>query len=277
MSHDDTTSPLLGTITMGETIAEATKTEPVIEQARSQEPSPANEEKTSDDSQKTDETTPKPFVSGSKKARESGERQKKLAKTLLESAKQNDAALQALKAAVSSDPTLEKYLKMNFSRDFARLMNQEFEEEPLFDADAARLQAKAELLTEQLKLQKEDQVEDYAERLGFNVEEAEQLKDLALSLEGRSIGGIKLDMDQAIKKAALAIREDKAKAGLINIQGGSPQMINSGLIQKDIELDALASLGRRLSGRDPEQIKQNLKIVQDNFKDGVLTIPLNLK
>ena len=277
MSHDDTTSPLLGTITMGETIAEATKTEPVIEQAREQSPSPANEEKTSDDSQKTDETTPKPFVSGSKKARESGERQKKLAKTLLESAKQNDAALQALKAAVSSDPTLEKYLKMNFSRDFARLMNQEFEEEPLFDADAARLQAKAELLTEQLKLQKEDQVEDYAERLGFNVEEAEQLKDLALSLEGRSIGGIKLDMDQAIKKAALAIREDKAKAGLINIQGGSPQMINSGLIQKDIELDALASLGRRLSGRDPEQIKQNLKIVQDNFKDGVLTIPLNLK
>jgi hypothetical protein len=275
MSHDDNIAPLTGTIQMGDSIA-SEKPEAVIEQARSPEPSPAEEETTSDDSPKTEEKAPKPYVSGSKKARESGERQKRLAQTLIESAKTSDSALQSLKAACSSDPSLERYLKNTFPKEYARLIRQQVDDEPLFDAEAAKMQAKLEVFAETEKLRKEDKAEDYASDLGFNVEEAEQLKDLALTLEGQKIGGIELDFDQALKKAAMAVREDKAKAGLINIQGGIPQ-VRSAEIKKDVELDALAAMGRKLSGRDPEQIKENLKIIQDNYKDGVLTIPVNLK
>jgi len=273
-------APLTGQISLGESIAppeEKPTNDASIEQARSEEPSPAKEEKTPDNETKTPDPKDKPFVSGSKKAREAGERQKKLAKTLIDAAKESDAALQTLKATASADPMLEKYLKDTFPRDYAKLTNQQLEDEPLFDANSARVQAKAELLAEQIKMQRQEEAEDYAERLSFSVDEADQLKELALKLEGSEIGGVKLDYGQALKKAAYAIRADKAQAGaIVNIQGGIPQ-INTGNIQKDTDLENLASLGRRLSGRDPESIKKNLQIISENYKDGVLRIPMDLK
>lgn len=217
------------------------------------------------------------FQAGHKKARQLGESRKKLATGLIELAKKSDSAAQTLKSIASSDPILEKYLRNKHGKDYLQIIEgrsyNEFDQQSV--DDAAHLRARAELLTEQLKLQKEDQVYEYAEKLSFSKDEAEQLKEIALSLEGKTIGGVELDLDRALKKAAFAIREDKAKVGamITNLPGG--QMPAASMpTEKDIENETLAAQGKKLSGRSKEEIQKNLKIVEENLRGNVFKMPM---
>lgn len=263
-------TPLTGSIQFEDKTApvapeQQTKEPEVIEQAREKSPSPAEGDKTSDEKPNA------PFVSGGKKAREIGERQKKLAQTLIDEARRNPSAAQSLKQVASNDPSLAEYLKKNWASEYGKIMNGE-EEEISID-DAARIHAKAEFLSEQIKAQKEDDLMDFAERLSFTSDEAEQLKELASKLEGSTLGGITLDFHQAMKKAAYAIREDKAKAGAIHLPSGMPQAQIQN-VEKEVEVDLLASKGRKLTGRKADDIKKNLQIVEQGLKGNVFEMPM---
>lgn len=276
VNNDSTNSeaPLTGTIKMGEGMN-------VIEQAPTSEPSvpevasPVAGETTSES--KTNAENTDKFQAGHKKARQLGESRKKLAQGLIELAKKSESAAQTLKTIASTDPILEKYLRTKHSKDYLEIVEgrsyNDFDQQSV--DDAAHLRARAELLAEQLKLQKDDQIFDYAEKLSFSKDEAEQLKELALSLEGKTIGGVELDLERALKKAAFAIREDKAKVGamITNLPGG--QMPAASMpTEKDIENETLAAQGKKLSGRPKEEIQKNLKIVEENLKGNVFRVPM---
>lgn len=241
--------------------------EAVIEQAPSTEAPPATGEEPTDE-----KSEGKEFVSGSKKARAMGESRKKIAKTLIESAKQSPKAAATFKSAIDSDPDLAKYLKQHWPKDYEQIVEGKTAEESDFDLETVKIQAKAELLSEQIKEQKADEAYDFAEKLGFTSDEAEQLRELALKLEGTNLGGKTLDFEQALKRASYAVREDKAKAGAINLPSGVG--ITSDQISKETKFDSVATLGKKLSGRPIDQIKKNLKLIEENTKGTIFSLPM---
>lgn len=262
-------APLTGILNMGES---------VIDQEPLKEAQPGTEDKTSEQETNTQETenNSEEFISGTKKARMLGESRRKLANTLIESAKVSSSAAQTLKLAANSDPDLAKYLQKHWAKDYAEIVegrtNYE-DENPAVDLESAKVQARADLLSEQIKEQKKDQAQDFAERLSFTVDEATQLEDLASKLEGMNIGGVALDYEMALKKAAFAIREDKAKAGVIGLPKGNPAQ-QADTINRDIEMESLAAVGNRLTGRKKSEIVGGLKLVNDNLKGNVFRIPM---
>ena len=274
MVNNEPSTPLMGELKLmdstRESVAESPK-EPVIEQARSEEPSLATEEKTSEQKQ-----NPSDFNSGSKKARQMGETRKALAKTLIEAAKTSPTAAEALKATVSKDTDLERYLKKHWSKDYAEIIEgRTVEPEETVSPEVYKVQAKAEILAEQLRQQKREDVEDYAEELGFTRDETEELIELANKLEGTKLGGVTLDFDQAKQRAAYAIRGDKARAAgaITNLPSGTGHETAQRMLKQE-EVNSLADKAKKLSGRSKEQITKNLETVEQNLKGNIFTLPM---
>ncbi|OPX88984.1 MAG: hypothetical protein A4E53_01717 [Pelotomaculum sp. PtaB.Bin104] len=220
------------------------------------------------------------FVSGSRKARVLGESRRKLAAVVIENAKNNAEGREQLKQLLAESPELDKYLQKHWKKDYEVIfkdrIEREYEEEQLEAEDKAKMRARAEILIEQLKEEKIEQAYDLAERLKFTGKEAEALKDLALKLEGQTIGDEELNYEEALKRAAYTIRPDKSRAGITSLpQGITMTEPQTQSVEKEVELDKLASLSKKYRGGKYQEVKDNLKIVEKGLRNGVFQLPMD--
>lgn len=212
------------------------------------------------------------FVSGGKKARVLGESRKKLAKTLLGQARDNDEVRNDLKELLESDPNLDKYFRKQHSKDYAMIFEGKSEEEISSEGkvseETLRARIQAEMLQDHLKQEKSAMSDDLAEKLGLSTSEAEELRELALSIEGRVISGQELSFEDALQRAAYAVRSDKAKVLLTSLPVTASAPAESLKKVKEQEADMeLAEAASSMSGRDKAEIAKNLEFVKKNMVD----------
>lgn len=221
------------------------------------------------------------YVSGSAKARQLGESRRKLAEGLLKLAKgdeENGVAGRPdeVKKIIGDDPTLDKYFKKAWPKDYDVLFNgtteQEYDSNLKIIQDQATITARAEILKEQLQEEKREQAYDLALRLKFTQDEANSLSELADKLDGTKIAGKAIDYDQALERAARVIRPDKAKVGIIS--SGQARAPSVEVVKNEQEDKVLNHYAQR-TGRKAEDIKRNLKeFVEPNIKGNVFQIPM---
>lgn len=229
--------------------------------------SPAKGETTPDSAKNSE------YVSGAAKARKIGESRRKLARALLETATKSEVGASALKTQLESDPSTAKYLRENWPKEYNQVVSGEKTNEPL-DEVTIKMQAKAELLAEQLQEDRENEIEEYAANLSFTAIEAEQLKDLVRQLEGKKIGDKILSLEEAIQKASTVIRPDKAKFSNLNLpQGTTPIMVTA--TEQEVQNERIAAVRKKYIGGDMDKIKKNLSTVEKNMKDGIFVVPMD--
>ena len=122
--------------------------------------------------------------SSSKVINQLGEDRKDFAEGLIELARKDDASRKYVQELVQSDPKKEAYFKSKFGDDYDALFKEPVPE-PVAEVDVdkireeERLRAKVEILEEQDRKRKTEAVITYAEKLGFDTEEATKLEDFA--------------------------------------------------------------------------------------------------
>jgi hypothetical protein len=217
------------------------------------------------------------FVSGGAKARKLGERGRKLAKSLLDSAGVSDEAQENFRKLVQDDKELDKYFKKHFAIQYqATLREPQKGSASLNELDQT---TRARILAEDIQTDKEDATMELAVRLHFSQAEAEELKDMALKLEGIKVAGKELDYEDALKRAARVIRPDKAKAG-ITVLPSSRGLDNTKTLQTQAKNEALVQESRVQTRYKPnsEQMLKNLQIVDEGYdpKNRRFVMPENL-
>lgn len=229
----------------------------------------APQEETQDDSA---------YSSGSAKARKLGESRRKLAGTLLESASQSEAARDNFKKLVEEDKDLDKYFRKHFPKQYNQTLLDQPEASESLDQDTFKQAARAELLLEEIREEKSEQMIDIAKRLKFTEIEAEELQELATKLEGTKSAGKELDWDGALKRAARIIRPDKAKVGLTTLPSGKGADRDE-VTRSQADHERLADTYRGITGirRDKQEMLKNLQTVDQgwNSKEGKFVMPLN--
>lgn len=273
----DDQMPLTGELAMGESVSaiaeEPSKDAPP--QNGGETPAASNNEVP--DAPADEAVTPKdtkPFVSGSTQARRLGESRKKLAATLISSARENPDVRNRLKELVKSEPDLDKYLQKGWSKDYKEIiLEEEVSLEPQETTESLRAKLSAEMLVEQLKEEKRNSSDDLAEKLGFTKDEAELLHSQSLALEGKKLGNKELTYEDALLRVARSISPDKAQVGL-SFPSGTPAADISVNLAKESQQDALATKAKSLRGGNKKDIMENLKIVEKNTKGDVFTFPM---
>lgn len=233
---------------------------------------------TADEAALQEEQEDSAFVSGSAKARKLGESRRKLAGTLLESASQSEVARDNFKKLVEEDKDLDKYFRKHFPKQYSQTLEDQPEAIESLDKDTFKQAARAELLLEEIREEKEELTIDLAKRLKFTQLEAEELQDMAVKLEGTKIGGKELDWDEALKRAARIIRPDKAKVGLTSLPSGKGADRDA-VTRTQADHERLADTYRDVTGirRDKQVMLKNLQTVDQgwNAKENKFVMPLN--
>ncbi len=286
MPSNDNDTPLTGEIRMGEsmTIGQESNDKPAAGGETTSASNNAVPEPKSAEAAEKAATQPEgedtKFVSGSRKARVLGESRRKLAAVVMENAKNSAEGREQLKQLLSESPDLDKYLQKHWKKDYEHIFRdkfeREYEEEQLEVDEKAKMRARAEVLIEQLKQEKIEQAYDLAEQLHFTGKEAESLKDLALKLEGQTIGDEQLNYEEALKRAAYTIRPDKSRVGITALpQGIAVAEPQAEATVKEEKLDQLAVLSKKYRGGKYQDAKENLKIVEKGLKNGVFQLPMD--
>lgn len=208
------------------------------------------------------------LVSGSVKARKLGESRRKLASNLLDQATETDSGRANFKKLVEGDPDLDKYFRKHFPSKYSQALN---EPASNVSVDEASIQQKTrmEMLSEQLKADKEESALDLAVKLKFSQSEADDLTELAIKLEGTKVGGKELDYEEALKRAARIIRPDKARVGITQLPAG----FGEGSLSTDTKVEQrhekIAESYRGLTGsrRSKDDIKKNLQKVESGYDE----------
>lgn len=257
---------------------------PVIEQAPPDGASPASGEATptaeTTGSEAPKESKNDAFVSGSSKARKLGESRKKLAEVLLQNAKDSQEIREQVKSLCQKEPELDKYLSKYFKKDYEVIFKdklvEEVEAEELETKEKAKAVARAELLVEQLREEKQEMIYDFAHKLSFTSSEAAALKDMVLRLEGQQIGDEELNFDEALKRAAHIIRPDKTRAVLTSIPSGMTAETTPS-VQNAEKNERIALVAKKLGAGKTQEVMKNLEFVDKHYdaKRGVFQIPLD--
>lgn len=273
---------LTSTIAAGESMVQESHDTPAIggeTPSINNEPTTPAVETEKPETQTTDKQKDE-FVSGSRKARMLGESRRKLASMLITAAKDNQEIRESLKKQIADSPDLDKYLQKNWKKDYEVIFKDrieaEYEGEQLEAGEKAKVLARAEILIEQLKEEKEETVMDLAARLGFTTGEAKSLKDLTLKLEGQVIGDEELNFEEALKRAAYTIRPDKSKVGITSLPAGIPDSptVAKEIVQLD-QHDKLADLAKRYRGAKKTETMENLKIVEKGLVGNTFNFPMD--
>lgn len=239
---------------------------------------PVSEETVTEQIEKDESKT---FVSGSTKARQLGESRRSLGKALLTIAKEGDYWVkESVKKQIEADSTLQKYYQKAWPKDYQELFGtvehqETTEEQPSIEEieKRATIKARAEVLSEQLQIDRREDAYDLASKLAFTQAEADSLLNLAGKIEGEEVAGKKLDFEEALKRAAHMIRPEKAKVGIPStgqIQHAPTEtQLKQTAFDKDIE-----SYAKRW-GRNPDEVKKNVQEVESNMKNGVFQLQMH--
>ncbi len=202
------------------------------------------------------------FVSGGAKARKLGESRRKLAKSILDGATINSEARDNFKKLVQEDKDLDKYFQKHFPAQYHSTINGAILSEISTDEQSTR----AKILAEDIAADKEEDAYNLAVQLRFTENEADELKEMALKLEGTKVGGKELDYETALKRAARIIHPDKAKAGITNLPS-SRGLDDTKMIQTQAKNEQLVEKARGVTGykTDTESMMKNLSIVDQGY------------
>ena len=141
-----------------------------------------------------------------------GEDKKRLVGELIQLAKDSPQAQDKLSAMVDGDDSLSAYIRKKFGADYDQLIKKTAASTDAVDIDAIRAQerahARADILLEQLEINKNKTVDTMAASLGLNSGEVSEFrKNVNLfSASGE-------DLDAALRKAAIITNSSKAMAG----------------------------------------------------------------
>ncbi len=209
----------------------------------------------------TQETT-EDFVSGGAKARKLGESRRKLAKSILDGASVTPEARDNFRKLVQEDKDLDKYFQKHFPTQYHSTINGAVLSETSTDEQSTR----AKILAEDIAADKEEDAYNLAVQLKFTENEAEELKEMALKLEGTKVGGKELDYETALKRAARIIQPDKAKAGITNLPS-SRGLDDTKILQTQTKNEQLVEKARGVTGYKPdtEGMMKNLSIVDQGY------------
>ncbi len=209
----------------------------------------------------TQETT-EDFVSGGAKARKLGESRRKLAKSILDGATVSTEARDNFKKLVQEDKDLDKYFQKHFPAQYHSTVNGSTFSETSADEQSTR----AKILAEDIAADKEEEAYDLAVQLKFTENEADELKEMALKLEGTKVGGKELDYETALKRAARIIHPDKAKAGITNLPS-SRGLDDTKVLQTQAKNEQLVEKARGVTGykTDTQGMMKNLEIVDQGY------------
>ena len=288
MPTNDQNFPLTGDIALGESVVMAQNSAQADKSATAGETAvQKNEEKVADSTQTAQKAAPdaeqkdssETYASGSRKARELGEGRRKLAESILSIAKGDpDKGIPArpdeVKKIIGGDPMLEKYFKKAWPKDYAVLFGgvseKEYEANEQDVRQAAVAQAKAELLTEQIQLERREEAYDLAQKLGFSQIEADSLLELAEKFEGSTIAGKEIDREEALNRAAYTIRPEKAKVGIPS--AGTVSAPPTKIVQSQ-ERDGMISQYAARTGKKAEDVRRMLdEVVEPNLKGNIFTL-----
>jgi hypothetical protein len=219
------------------------------------------------------------FVSGGAKARKLGESRRKLAKSLLDSAQSSDEARDNFKKLVQEDKELDKYFRKHFAAQYQTTVTELTKSSIPSENLDIELRTKASILKEDIQTDREDMAIDFAVQLHFTQDEADELKDMALKLEGTKVGGKELDFEDALKRAARIIRPDKAKVGITQLPS-SRGLDDTKILQTQAKNEQLVDQMRGQTGYKPDKDKamKNLEIVNQGYdaKNRRFVMPENL-
>lgn len=245
--------------TEGDTSAAATNAEPSTVLSETTETSVVPQEtgKEGDDS----------LVSGSVKARKLGERTRKMASALLEDT--TESGRTNFKKLVESDKELDKYFRKHFPAKYAQALNEKAPDSAPIDEASIKQQTRMEMLSEQIREEKQGEALDLAVRLKFTPAEAEDLAIMAEKLEGTRVGGKELDYSDALTRAARIIRPDKAKVGITNLPAGFGGESFDAETKVSQRHEKIAESYRGLTGlkRDKANIVKNLQTVESGYNE----------
>ena len=232
--------------------------------------------KVEDTTLKNEVTTPAKAESGgdakhpSKVISDLGEDRKRLGGKLIELARESETAREQVLQMIEEDSGMATFFKPKFGADYDALVSGKPAPKAV-DAqkirEEERIKARAELIMEELGKNKMKQGETLAEQFGFSTDEAERLHTYAKLLEPES-----KDYDEALRKAALVVNQDKANAGSSEnpiTRGGQEVKAPSG---KNIEVTPELRSYARSMGRKAEDVAEGLKRVEARFKDNVFTL-----
>lgn len=192
-----------------------------------------------------------------------GNEKKALVQDLLSLAKENEVARAKVKAKLESDPSMEKYVKSKFGDDYDFIMT-DAPAKKTADIDLekikeeARIQAKADVLEDQIKKSQDKFLEEKAKAYGFNTDEFEKFKRTVEALRGTG-----LDDESLVKKAALVVNDEKASAKPIApsapIGGGEAPKPSTKTVQmSQAMMDHAVSIGK-----DPKELARELLRVKE--------------
>lgn len=204
------------------------------------------------------------FVSGGAKARKLGERQRKLAQSLLDGASISDVEREKFKELVAGDSDLDKYFRKHFPTQYHTTLNEQKKgSNSLNELDAT---TRAKILMEELRSDKDEVAMDLAVQLHFTEAEADALKTLASKLENVEVNGKELSYEGALKRAARIIRPDKAKAGL-TVLPSSRGLDDTKTLQTQAANQELVNKSRGVTGYKPdtEGMMKNFELVNQGY------------
>jgi biotin operon repressor len=214
------------------------------------------------------------FVSGAAKARKLGESRRKLAKSILDGASTEEGR-ENFQKLVQEDKDLDKYFKKHFPAQYQAA----FSEAKTSKTSDTEISTRAKILAEDIQADKEEDAHTLAVQLKFTEDEADELKEMALKLEGTKVRGKELDYETALKRAARIIHPDKAKAG-ITVLPSSRGLDNTQATQTQAKNEELVDKMRKVTGYKPDQKQalENLNIVNQGYdeKNRRFVMPENL-
>lgn len=196
-----------------------------------------------------------------------GEDKKKLADSLMKLASESDTAREQVKSMIANDPAMDRYMKTKFGENYDSL--QEVTEKPeAVDVETVRAEERAKAKVEALQetyLEKERQaIDEFAELKAFTADEADKLKEEVDFLKG------KYEFQEALTLAGNLVNPTKTSVSSKTtiIQG------NSDKVTPEAKTDEIVGEIAKRTSRDPKRVQESLKIVEDNYKDGVLHLPM---